>query len=417
MKETMLNMFKQVKAIAKERECKVDDVLALAPNNDPFYVGRDSQIRQAEWAAEIWKRMGSPQEVHVRRMHYYLVTVANIEKPWKDTKTGMSVYVNTLDDWGKLGNAAKYARYLGLIPFSAFIDRRNPPAEIRRHTWADEGVDYIRDRMNAETMMEELTDAGRMVNGWNFMPYHTEIWVEKSTMNDVLMPIAKNYGATLVAGLGELSITHAHGLMERVQEYDVPTRVFYISDFDPAGAGMPISVARKIEWFNRLFDDYDNLDIKLKPIALTLEQCEQFELPRTPIKATDARKGTFEAKFGGGATELDALEALHPGELDRIVRAEIRPYFDKDMWRKVVAVNTQIQNTINEAIEPIKAELQEQLDKVDLDAVEEVLANYKEGLPSPIVVDEDDDEWLYNAGEAYGKTLLRYKRYKAYGRL
>ena len=41
----------------------------------------------------------------------------------------------------------------------------------------------------------------------------------------------------------------------------------------------------------------------------------------------------FEARFGAGATELDALEALHPGKLARIVSAEIERYIDPDQAR------------------------------------------------------------------------------------
>ena len=36
----------------------------------------------------------------------------------------------------------------------------------------------------------------------------------------------------------------------------------------------------------------------------------------------------FEERFGEGMTELDALEALHPGELQRILVTEIERYYD-----------------------------------------------------------------------------------------
>ncbi|MBI4847900.1 MAG: hypothetical protein HY808_04885 [Nitrospirae bacterium] len=66
----------------------------------------------------------------------------------------------------------------------------------------------------------------------------------------------------------------------------------FISDFDPAGETMPISVARKIEYFIR---NTSNLkDIKLKPLMLTKQQCIDYQFPRTPIKDTDKRKGAFE---------------------------------------------------------------------------------------------------------------------------
>ncbi|WMT79501.1 hypothetical protein [Bradyrhizobium sp. Ash2021] len=73
------------------------------------------------------------------------------------------------------------------------------------------------------------------------------------------------------------------------------------------------------------------VDIQLKPLALTPEQCIEYRLPRTPIKASDLRAPNFEARFGAGATELDALEALHPGVLHDILVAEIERYIDADL--------------------------------------------------------------------------------------
>ena len=46
---------------------------------------------------------------------------------------------------------------------------------------------------------------------------------------------------------------------------------------------MPVAVARKIEFFLR-DNELDELDIQVRPIVLTKQQCEEYELPRTPIK-------------------------------------------------------------------------------------------------------------------------------------
>lgn len=89
---------------------------------------------------------------------------------------------------------------------------------------------------------------------------------------------------------------------------------------------MPVAVARKIEFFQRT--KYHDLDIQIQQIALTQEQCRQYQLPRTPIKEKERRGAKFEAQYGEGATELDALEALYPGELSKIVVAEIERYYD-----------------------------------------------------------------------------------------
>ena len=142
-------------------------------------------------------------------------------------------------------------------------------------------------------------------------------------MNDVLLPLARRYGVNLVTGLGEMSETSTRLFLERVAEAGVPGRIIYVSDFDPAGRSMPVAVSRKIE-----YAACQGLDVLLDPVVLTQEQCRSFELPRTPIKPTEKRAAKFEERFGAGATELDALEALHPGELARIVGAEIERYID-----------------------------------------------------------------------------------------
>jgi len=93
---------------------------------------------------------------------------------------------------------------------------------------------------------------------------------------------------------------------------------------------MPISVARKVEYFQRS-QGFDDLDIRLQPIVLTADQVETYSLPRVPVKDSDRRKAGFEAAFGAGQVELDALEALHPGELAGIVEAALLDYHDPDL--------------------------------------------------------------------------------------
>ena len=55
----------------------------------------------------------------------------------------------------------------------------------------------------------------------------------------------------LQTGLGELSITATLALVHRLEQALKPARIFYVSDFDPAGQSMPVSVSRKVEYFVR----------------------------------------------------------------------------------------------------------------------------------------------------------------------
>ena len=142
-------------------------------------------------------------------------------------------------------------------------------------------------------------------------------------MNDVLVPLCQRYGINLVTGVGQLSLTHCVALVDCAAASRLPVRVLYVSDFDKQGESMPVAVARKIEFVLRT--ERRGFDIQVRPIVLTHEQCIHYRLPRTPAKVVDA---AFEARYGEGVTELDALEALHPGELERILTPEILRYYD-----------------------------------------------------------------------------------------
>ena len=159
-----------------------------------------------------------------------------------------------------------------------------------------------------------------------------EVWIEKSTQNDWLVPLCQRRGVNLVVGLGEQSETRSRELALRSAEYGAPVRIIYLSDFDPGGRSMPKAVARKVEFTIAKFDLA--VDLQLIPLALTPEQCREYRLPRTPIKETERRKDKFEQTFGVGATELDALEALHPGELARLLQAELDNWLDAGLHHR-----------------------------------------------------------------------------------
>jgi hypothetical protein len=213
--------------------------------------------------------------------------------------------------------------------------------------------------------------------------YAIEIWAEKSTMNDVLEPLARRLDLTFVPGVGELSLTHCNLLVNRVLGHQRKTRILYISDFDPAGDGMPVSIARKIEHILRR-DGHDDLDIRLDPLVLTAEQVRRYRLPRIPIKDTDKRKGQFEARFGEGATELDALEAIHPGELARIVRERIEVYRQptRDIREEIEVVTNELEQR---AVEVRQVVLDQHADKItqlraDFNWMQETIRPHQEAL-------------------------------------
>jgi hypothetical protein len=322
----------------------------VVTNEDPFQQTPGDKTK-ADWFADIWRRHGVPG-MHLRRLHYRLVSQTKPVEMW-DT----SVYQNTEKCFAAFMKASRAARYLDLVPAEDMEERRNPDPLIYLPT--EEGQDgeiaieptgpYV------ERGPKEMPPPPRLhlTPPIIAQPYHIEIWCEKTTINDILGPLGRRYGLNVITGAGDLSLTHCVQLVERAQRSDRPVRILYISDFDPKGSEMAVGVARKIEHRLYLKEIYD-LDIQVRPVALTSEQCKQYDLPRIPIKDSDSAKNKFEEQHGEGATELDAMEALHPGELQRILEQEIARYHDDDLQSRVddVAAGVEGQLTqINRAVD------------------------------------------------------------------
>lgn len=361
--------YASLKSLARDRHQAVDDLLALSPKNDPFYTGSAGQVEGAQWFAGLYHRFyGSGEQVHLRRIHYRIVS----QDPPVAMPSG-EPYQNTDGCWNYLTSVSKWARYLGLVSVDAFVDKRNqdPICHAYFYSWASEApAQYVesnwRDGVDDLALpdlpsLPDLPDLPALpkllAGGYDVQqPYLIEIWVEKTTMNDVLEPLCQRYSCNLITGAGELSITAVRAFLKRAEDAGRPARILYISDFDPAGLGMPISIARKIEFYQRSEDRFSDLDIALEPLVLTEDQVARFSLPRVPVKDSDLRKGRFEAGHGEGQVELDALEALYPGTLRRIVRDAILRYFDP---------------ALSETAAKAKARLQERLDGLGAEAEEE----------------------------------------------
>lgn len=329
--------YEALKATAKQMQLTMPDLLVLARQNDPFFCGSPAQVAQAEWFAGLWQRFGYSRGVHLRRVHYQLL---GDDYP---TKHDGTPYENTEGCWGFLCSAGKYARYLGMIDAHAFEDHRNADPLIHafygdstepmleKPEWFDFRLPSIESDLGWEL---DLAVPDMTVSGYGYwpsrQPFHLEVWVEKSTMDDVLLPVCQRYGINLVTSIGFQSVTSVVDLLRRVYQSRKPARILYISDFDPAGDGMPVAVARQLEyWLDRYAP---GADIKLQPLVLTSEQVLQYSLPPIPIKESDRRRESFTDRYGvQGATELDALEARRPGELARILEEAILPYRDKTL--------------------------------------------------------------------------------------
>jgi hypothetical protein len=438
----------------------MESLFVLAESNEPFLAGTPAHWTQAEWFTALWRQhIPAGRQGHLRRVHYILVSRGDA-RLWNGIP-----YDNSKTAWGKLKGASRYARYLGLVDPEELIDERTEPPRIVAFSRAQPAVAVgaamaalAVPRLHAQVLPGEFTVPDMLVAGYDYASadqrYHLELWIEKSTMNDVLLPLCQRYHANLVVGTGTMSITSVVDLLRRAAQHAAAnkrgTRIFYLSDFDRAGHAMPRQVSRQIEYWH---DRYaPGVDIRVQHIVLTGEQIDRYNLPNDPGKSAPHNR-KFETVQKRGAVELDALEALFPGELARIVEEALLPYLDTAL---AVALATAAQDaqaavterwqaqtqplredlaSIAEEIAPSVTRYQEQLTALsqqlteemqpygerlwDIDeAVTEAAERFEPDLPArpdAAPVDDDREPWLYDSRRAYLAQLGWYHRHKAGG--
>lgn len=320
-------------------------------SKDPFDISVRPTPAQKSWG--MWFRdlvsdFPKDQPFHIRQIHYKSL---GIPKPNGEP------YENTTNDAAMLSNASIYARYLGYVDERRFHDKKNIGV-VTKTTYLNDTVN-INDTLSTSIpelkLLDDVSDLLTIINddNWNDIdfdvqsrqPYHLELWIEKSTMNHILKPICNRYGMTFVVASGQMSLTLVTKLYDRIEMMEKPVRIFYLRDFDPAGEAMATAMSRKLEWYIR--KNNNRVDVKVVDMGLNHYQCKKYKLPRTPMDKKDENYSAgFEERYGEGATELDALEAIYPGKLKEMMIRFVDKYYDHDLEMNLRNAEDRVRNDI-----------------------------------------------------------------------
>jgi hypothetical protein len=239
-----------------------------------------------------------------------------------------------------------------------------------------------------------------------YQMYHMEVWVEKNSMGFVIDPVCKKYNATYQPLVGQASVEKVNMSAERAikaAQAGKKVRIFYIADYDRYGWSMVSAVARKLEFFVK---ENPGIDIKLARLALNEEQITKFDLPKAP-------------KHGEEVVELDALEAIYPGELGKIVDEQLKPYCDFNKPRIVHEENRKIRDRAQKLLEEkLRVPLEEIFSQLSIDDIKNEVdltrtidKNFNPPDPGYIVLERSD--WVYDSSLDYFDQLEKYKEYKS----
>ncbi len=311
------------------------DLTVLATQHDPFRVDTPAGHRDGEWLAQ---RLGD-RRIHLRGLHYILIGEA---------KPDGSTYANTEADWIWLqSKAGKAARWLGYIPFDKITDERNTPPVVRVFKQPEPSSSVSVHAVEASAP-EELEPRPKLKDFRPVQPYKLVLFGEKTSLEEVLSPIAESRKADLYLPTGEASDTMIHQMAKIGAEDGRHMVVFYLSDCDPAGWQMAVSVSRKLQALKAL--EFEGLDFEVRPIALTPDQVLEHGLPSTPLKRTERRAGRWEKAMGVEQTEIDALATLNPDLLRKTVLDATRPFYDPGLDDRVREVRREWEEHAREIV-------------------------------------------------------------------
>jgi len=387
----MKNAYDRLLEVKKETGKNIGDLLAMSHVNDPCYFWSPKDIKLAEWFRDnVFNRYAETRggSVYIRGLHYWYSGLEDAVKP------DGTPYEHDRKSWILLKKASKAARYLGYVDAARVKDNQHPAhtsfAEIGyiekyQPTGSTRSCKEWRYPHISSSVSDTATYApvitpqsrwrtseySESIIDWDYglpnattaaklgQPYHLEIWCEKSELDDVLRPICSDYGAVYVPSKGVQSITSVALLFKRIDDIKKPVRIFYISDYDHNGDGMPLGISRKIQrwiWVNEL-----DADVKLKHLILTEEQVNNpnYTLPK---KLADESKDSGAIKKWnaekGGVVELDAFYARYPDDFKQIITDALDGYYDHDMETAYEAyykeINSRTDDPRDEALEPFR---------------------------------------------------------------
>ena len=149
---------------------------------------------------------------------------------------------------------------------------------------------------------------------WDEADVRVEVWLEKDALTDVVYPVTNVYDVPLRVARGFSSLSFLADAATEMEADGKDVYVYHLGDHDPSGRSAGEAIERD------LTELAPSVEIHFERIAVTVEQIAGFDLPTRPTKRTDSRAAKFEAEFGRGSVELDAI---HPDTLRAIVREAI----------------------------------------------------------------------------------------------
>jgi hypothetical protein len=181
------------------RKLSMKALTVMSEQSDPFRLDTPANHKLGKWLANTAATLGlGDRKIHNRGLHYMI-----LGQPKPDGST----YVSDEACWTLLEEASKYARWLGYLPFDQIIDQRNAPPVVRIFE-QPMPIPFINVGIDIEIpAADDIIPKLGVADFTGIQPYKLVLVGEKSSLGEVLAPIANDFGADLYLPSGDISDT------------------------------------------------------------------------------------------------------------------------------------------------------------------------------------------------------------------
>jgi hypothetical protein len=217
--------------------------------------------------------------------------------------------------YDKLGTIVSRARLAGLIDWDHITDRTRNLT--RLPSWD-----------NPQDILDAVARQYR-TRLWRRQRFYVEVWVEKEALAGVVKVPSERWQVPFFSCRGYVSQSEMHAAAQRLIEHEDnghKTVILHLGDHDPSGIDMTRDIRDRLLMFGSR--------VRVRRIALNMDQIEQYQPPPNPAKVTDSRFESYLEEYGEESWELDALD---PPTLDALIEEHILRHLDREQWDEDVA--------------------------------------------------------------------------------
>lgn len=236
-----------------------------------------------------------------------------------------NLYTNTQANYKRLGSIMSDARLAGLVDWDHMEDRLRELDRSPRWGSPSDIIDAV-----SNQYQEDL---------WAGQKFRPEVWIEKDALAGIITGVCRELRVDHFACRGYVSQSAQYDAAKRFNTYRRNGQepiVFHFGDHDPSGLDMTRENAAK-------FALLCGKPVKVKRLALNMDQVLQYNPPPNFAKVTDIRFQGYVEEFGEECWELDALD---PDVLEGLIRSEIEPLINRRVWDAAKSNEDQSKNDL-----------------------------------------------------------------------